>query len=99
MLALTADARRIYTSNVADGTVSELDVPGRKFLREFNVAPAVEGIAVTLTATGYGSGATRRTVAILDPRAGQAAGTMSGFGMPYRLAVTRTVAPCHHGPT
>jgi len=34
MLALTADGRRIYTSNVADGTVSELDVPERKFVRE-----------------------------------------------------------------
>src|SRR3954469_19416336 len=39
MLAMTADARRIFTANIADGTVSEIDVPGRKFVREYAVAP------------------------------------------------------------
>lgn len=89
MLAITADARRIYTSNVADGTVSELDVPGRKFIREFNVAPAVEGITVAPGGEQVWVGSNQaKTVTILDPRAGNAAGTLSGFGMPYRLAVT-----------
>lgn len=89
MLAITADARRIYTSNVADGTVSELDVPGRKFIREFNVAPAVEGIAVAPGGEQVWVGSNQaKTVTILDPPAGNVAGTMSGFGMPYRLAVT-----------
>ena len=89
MLAMTADARRIYTSNVADGTVSELDVPGRKFIREFNVAPAVEGIAVSPGGEQVWVGSNQaKTVTIIDPRAGSPEGTMSGFGMPYRLAVT-----------
>ena len=89
MLALTADARRIYTSNVADGTVSELDVPQRKFVREFSVAPAVEGIAVTPNGEQVWVGSNQaKTVTVLDPRAGASAGTLSGFGMPYRLAVT-----------
>ena len=44
---MTADARRIFTANVADGTVSELDVAARTFLRDMTVAPAVEGIVVT----------------------------------------------------
>jgi YVTN family beta-propeller protein len=89
MLAITADARRIYTSNVADGTVSELDVPGRKFIREFNVAPAVEGIAVSPGGEQVWVGSNQaKTVTVLDPRAGSATGTLEGFGMPYRLAVT-----------
>ena len=89
MLALTADARHIYTSNVADGTVSELDVPGRKFIREFNVAPAVEGITVAPAGDQVWVGSNQaKTVTVLDPRAGSPAGTLAGFGMPYRLAVT-----------
>ena len=89
MLALTADGRRIYTSNVADGTVSELDLPERKFVREFNVAPAVEGITVTPGGDQVWVGSNQaKTVTVLDPRAGAPVGTLSGFGMPYRLAVT-----------
>ena len=89
MLAMTADGRRIYTSNVADGTVSELDVPGRQFVREFTVAPAVEGIAVTPNGDQVWVGSNQaKTTTVLDSRAGAAVGTLSGFGMPYRLAVT-----------
>ena len=89
MLAMTADARRIYTSNVADGTVSELDVPGRKFVREFTVAPAVEGIAVTPSGDQVWVGSNQaKTVTIVDPAAGSTVATIAGFGMPYRLAVT-----------
>ena len=89
MLALTAAGQRIYTSNVADGTVSELDVPGRRFVREFNVAPAVEGITVTPGGEQVWVGSNQaKTVTVLDPSADAAVGTLSGFGMPYRLAVT-----------
>jgi DNA-binding beta-propeller fold protein YncE len=89
MLAMTADARRIYTSNVADGTVSELDVPGRKFVREFTVAPAVEGIAVTPGGDQVWVGSNQaKTVTVVDPGAGSNVATIAGFGMPYRLAVT-----------
>ena len=89
MLAMTADARRIYTSNVADGTVSELDVPGRTFVREFTVAPAVEGIAVTPSGDQVWVGSNQaKTVTIVDPAAGSTVATIAGFGMPYRLAVT-----------
>lgn len=89
MLAMTTDARRIFTSNVADGTVSELDVPGRRFVREYAVAPAVEGIAVSPGGEQVWVGSNQqKTVTIIDPKGGGAAGTISGFGMPYRLAVT-----------
>ena len=89
MLAMTVDARRIFTSNIADGTVSEIDVPGRKFVREYTVAPQVEGIAVSPGGEQVWVGSNQaKMVTILDPKTGTTAGTISGFGMPYRLAVT-----------
>lgn len=89
MLAMTADASRIFTSNVADGTVSELDLANRTFVREFTVAPAVEGIAVTPGGEHVWVGSNQqKTVTVVDPRAGTTVATLSGFGMPYRLAVT-----------
>jgi DNA-binding beta-propeller fold protein YncE len=89
MLAMTADGRRIYTANIADGTVSEIDVPGRKFVREYTVAPQVEGIAVSPGGEQVWVGSNKsNTVTILDPKTGAIAGTIAGFGMAYRLAVT-----------
>ena len=89
MLAMTRDARRIFTSNVADGTVSELDVAARTFLREFTVAPAVEGIAVTPGGERVWVGSNeQKTVTVLDALTGKPVGTLTGFGMPYRLAIT-----------
>jgi YVTN family beta-propeller protein len=89
MLAMTSDGKRIFTANIADGTVSELDVVGRKFVREFTVAPQVEGIAVTPGGEQVWVGSNQaKTVSIIDTRAGTVAGTMSGFGLPYRLGIT-----------
>jgi YVTN family beta-propeller protein len=89
MLAMTADARRIFTSNVADGTVSELDVTTRTFLRDITVAPAVEGIAVTPGGEQVWVGSNQqKTVTVLDAKSGKPVGTLTGFGMPYRLAIT-----------
>jgi YVTN family beta-propeller protein len=88
MLALTADGSRLYTSNVAAGSVTEQDVPGRAALRAIAVAPAVEGIAVTPSGDEVWVGSNqRRTVSIV--RAGAVVDTLAGFGMPYRLAITR----------
>ena len=88
MLALTADARRGFTTNIADGTVSELDIPGRKFVREITAAPAVEGIAVTPGGEQVWVGSNQqKTVLVLDARTGATVATLSGFGLPYRLAV------------
>ena len=89
MLAMTADARRIFTANVADGTVSELDVAARTFLRDMTVAPAVEGIVVTPGGEQVWVGSNQqKTVTVLDAKTGKVVGTLGGFGMPYRLAIT-----------
>jgi DNA-binding beta-propeller fold protein YncE len=89
MLAVTADASRGFTSNIADGTVSELDIPGRKFVRELTAAPAVEGIAVTPNGDQVWAGSNQqKTVTVIDVRAGRTLATLTGFGLPYRLAIT-----------
>ena len=89
MLAMTPDGRRMFTSNIGDGTVSELDVPARKFVREFTVAPQVEGIAVTPSGDQVWVGSNQqKTVTVIDARAGTTVATLPGFGLPYRLAVT-----------
>lgn len=89
MLALTADGTRLYTSNVAAGSVTEQDVPARGALRTIAVAPAVEGIAVTPAGDEVWVGSNkRRTVSIIGVRGGVVTDTIGGFGMPYRLAIT-----------
>src|SRR3954454_20126111 len=47
MVTVQRDGRRAWTSNVADGTVTEYDVDTRSTRRTINVAPNVEGIAAT----------------------------------------------------
>ena len=89
MLAVPTSATHIYTSNVADGTVSDIDVTARRFAREFTVAPAVEGITVTPDGEQVWVGSNQaKTVSVIDTKTGTIMDTLSGFGMPYRLAVT-----------
>jgi YVTN family beta-propeller protein len=89
MVVLTADSRRAYTSNVGEGTVSEIDVPGRAYLRSMPVAPMVEGIAVTPDGSQVWVGSdSLKTVSIVPPASAVVAATVPDFGFPYRIAIT-----------
>ncbi len=89
MVALTADGRRAFTSNVGDGTISELDVEGHAFVRTMPVAARVEGIAVTPSGDQVWVGSDSvKTVSIVRTASGTVTDTIGGFGFPYRLAVT-----------
>jgi len=89
MLALTADGHRAYTSNVADGTVSEIDVPARRFLRAFAVTPLGEGIGVTPDGAQVWVGSdSEKTVSVVPTASGSVTATVSGFGFPYRIVMT-----------
>jgi YVTN family beta-propeller protein len=89
MIALTADGRRAYTTNVRDGTISELDIAHDAFVRTIPVAPAVEGIAVSPSGDQVWVASNRaKTVSIVSPATGTVTDTIGGFGMPYRLAIT-----------
>src|SRR4029450_12788520 len=47
MVAVTADGKRAFTSDVGAGAVSEIDLAAGAFVRVIPVAPQVEGVAVT----------------------------------------------------
>lgn len=98
MAAITADGKHVWTSNVTSGSVSEMDLPGRKFVRAIPVAPKVEGIAVTPDGKLVFAGSnTDGTVSIIDTGTGTIVSTLRGFKLPYRLAVSadgRTAMVC-----
>jgi YVTN family beta-propeller protein len=89
MVVLTADGRHAYTSNVLEGTVSELDIPRRAFVRSFPVAPMVEGIGVTPDGKEVWVGSdSLKTVSIVPTASATVAQTVADFGFPYRIAIT-----------
>jgi YVTN family beta-propeller protein len=47
MLAISHDGRRGYTANVGPGTVSVLDLAGRKFVKTIHIAPTTQRISVS----------------------------------------------------
>lgn len=47
MLAISHDGRRGYTANVGPGTVSVLDLAGRKFVKTIQIAPTTQRISIS----------------------------------------------------
>jgi YVTN family beta-propeller protein len=91
MVTVQRDGRRAWTSNVADGTVTEFDVDTRTTKRTFNVAPNVEGISATPGGVQVWVGSnTAKTVTIVNGADAKILGTIAGFGHPYRVGVSRT---------
>ncbi|HEX8360582.1 MAG TPA: hypothetical protein VF613_10755 [Longimicrobium sp.] len=89
MVALSADGRRAYTANIAEGTVTEIDVAGRKQGRVLRVAPMVEGIALSPDGKQLWVGSNQaHTVSVVDTEKWEVAGTFAAPGMPYRIAFT-----------
>ena len=89
MAALTADGKRVWTSNVGSGGVSEMDLVSKAFVRSIQVAPRVEGIAVTPNGKYVFAGSnTEGTVSVIDTDTGTIVETIRGMTMPYRLATS-----------
>ncbi len=89
MLALVPSGNRVYTTNVRDGNITEINPRSGETLRTLAVARFVEGIAVTPDGSAVWVGSNGDSlVAIIDVETGAAVDTISGFGMPYRLAVS-----------
>ena len=89
MLALVPDASRLYTSNIVDGTITEIDPKAGTALRTLPVAKYVEGIGVSPDGRQLWVGSNGDSlVVVVDVAAGRAIDTLRGFGMPYRMVVT-----------
>ena len=94
MAALTSDGKRAFTANVGGGSISEIDLAGRKLVRTIPIAPMTEGIAVAPDGSTVWVGSnTNRTVTVVDS-ASRASGetpgltVLTGFTFPYRLAIS-----------
>jgi WD40 repeat protein len=88
MLAVTADGRHGFTSNVSAGTISLLDMVSGT-AETMPIAPAVEGIGVRPSGDQVWVGSNQnRTVSIVDVRTRAIVDSLVAFGMPYRIAFT-----------
>jgi YVTN family beta-propeller protein len=91
MVATRRDARIAWTANIQDSSVTEYDVDRRRTLRTYRAAPMDEGIAVSPGGTEVWVGSnTDKTVTILDATTGTVSATLTGFGFPYRIGISRS---------
>jgi len=88
MLALAADGRRAFTTNITAGTITALDlisgtgdtIPVARLVEGIGARP--DGREVWVGSNGEG------TVSVVDPSAGKVIATIGDFGMPYRIGFT-----------
>ena len=89
MIALAADGRRAFTTNIPAGTVSALDLAAASLTGTFTVGSRIEGIAVAPDGhEAWVGGNDSHTVYIVNTATGAVDGRIEGFGMPYRLGFT-----------
>jgi DNA-binding beta-propeller fold protein YncE len=89
MVAVERTGRRAWTANVLDGTVSELDLEQRRFVRAFDVPWRPEGIAVTPDGAEVWVGSNDTgEVTVISTVTGSVLHTLTGATFPYRLAAS-----------
>jgi DNA-binding beta-propeller fold protein YncE len=89
MLGVTADAGRVFTANVSHGSISEIDLTKRTFVRDLAVSTVTEGVAVSPDGSTVWVGSNNTgTVSIVDTKAWTVAATLPGFGVPYRIGIS-----------
>jgi DNA-binding beta-propeller fold protein YncE len=91
MVAVRRDGKRAWTANIGDGSVTEFDLDARTTVRTLPAAANDEGIATTPGGILLWVGSnTEKTVTIIDTQRGEKTATLTGFGMPYRIGISRT---------
>jgi len=89
MVALSADGKHAYTSNMGSDTVSIIDIAEGEFLRAISVPDRPE--AITTNAVGdeiwVGSNDEGK-VSVVDAATGEIKNQWSGFDWPYRILLT-----------
>jgi DNA-binding beta-propeller fold protein YncE len=88
MLALVGDGSTIYTSNMGDNSVAELDVESGLRMRTFTVPPRPEAITVTQDGSEVWVGSNDEgTVNVVDTRTGRYEKVLDGLSWPYRILI------------
>jgi DNA-binding beta-propeller fold protein YncE len=86
MLAIPGSADLIYTSDIRDATVTELEVVRGASVRKFDVPVTPEAIGVTPDGSEVWVGSNELgVVSVIDTGSGEVAQALEGFGWPYRV--------------
>jgi YVTN family beta-propeller protein len=89
MVAVQSDAKRGYTANVGAGTMTALDLAMGKVTGSIAIAPRSEGIATTPDGNEIWVGSNdARTVTVVNAVTMKIDTVLTGFGVPYRMAVS-----------
>lgn len=89
MVALTADGKHAFTTNIAAMSVSAVDASTRKLRATFPVGQRIEGLAVAPNGSEVWVGGNQsHEVYVLNGQTGAIEHTLPGFGMAYRVGIT-----------
>ena len=89
MLALVGDGSVVYTSNMRDNTITEIDVATGALKRVIDVPERPEAIGVTASGSEVWVGSNSNGIfTAIDAASGATRGTIEGFGFPYRILFT-----------
>lgn len=89
MLALPQSGTRVWTSNIADGTVSEIDVSSGQTARIIDVPARPEAIGITPDGMEVWVGSNEHgTVSVVRSADGTVSEALNGFAWPYRVLFT-----------
>lgn len=89
MLAASGSGDVVFTTNIVDGTVSVIDPTADAPEKIIAVAPIVEGIAASPDGKTLWVGSNKqKTVSVVDVNSGVVTDSLTGFGFPYRMAIT-----------
>jgi YVTN family beta-propeller protein len=89
MLGITADGKRLFTSDITWGGVSEIDLSSMTFVRDLQVSTQTEGIAVSPDGSAVWLGSNQAgTVSVIDTKSWSVAETLTGLGLPYRIGIS-----------
>jgi DNA-binding beta-propeller fold protein YncE len=89
MLAISSDGLRGYTANVGSGTVSVLDLVGRKLVTVIHVAPAVQRISLSIDGKwAFTADQTALRLAVIDTATNEVARSVPLPGLGFGTAAT-----------
>lgn len=86
MLAIPGSADLIYTSDIRDATVTEIEVARGASVRKFQVPVTPEAVGVTPDGSEVWVGSNDLgIVSVIDTESGEVVRALEGFGWPYRI--------------